>query len=112
MNRQYLRQWIDANYESLCGTEWYEENFDGETMEDIETDFFIETYLIPLIESNISWDFGRTIDASALLSDTEIKDVAVYGLRKAMQEHCDQETLVAEELGVSVGTLRFLKLSL
>ena len=64
--RDYLYKWIQENYEVLAQSEWYEENFDGEEMEDIEVDFFINTYLIPLIESNISYDFGVEFEGRTL----------------------------------------------
>lgn len=69
MNKEYLYRWIQENYETLCDSEWYEGCFDGETMESIEVDFFIRTYLIPLVESNIQYDFDNIeIDGESLFN--------------------------------------------
>lgn len=68
---KYLYKWIEQNYESICTSEWYDDNFDGEIMDDIETGWFIDTYLVQLIESNILYDFGVQIDAREILGGGE-----------------------------------------
>ena len=69
---KYLTAWIAENYEALAQSEWYSDCFDGEKMDDIEPEFFITTYLVPLIQSNIKFDFGADIDALRLLMPEEL----------------------------------------
>lgn len=71
--RSYIQSWIDKHYEDLATSEWYDENFNGEEREDIDPEFFIKTYLVPLIESNVSYDFGARIDAAKLTEHLTLK---------------------------------------
>ena len=72
LNVGYLYKWIQAHYDEICQSEWYEECFDGDKMDDIETWFFIESYIMPLIKSNIQYDFGVDFDVYELI-DVEVK---------------------------------------
>ena len=67
MNMNYLKKWIDAHYEALATSEWYDDNFDAEELgtDTITPEFFIQTYIIPTIRSNIEYDFGIVLGEKA-----------------------------------------------
>ena len=71
MNKEYLAKWLKEHSEELRNSEWYENNSDLLDESDFgnNVDYFIKEYLVPLIESNVSFDFENIeIDAKALFN--------------------------------------------
>lgn len=74
IDANYLCKWLSKNEERIAQTEWYEQCFDGEELESVEAWFFIKEYIMPLIGSNIQYDFGVDFDPYELIDVEIVRD--------------------------------------
>ncbi len=68
IDAKYLCGWLQENSEVLAQSEWYDECFNGDELDDIEAWFFIKNYIMPIIQSNIQYDFGVEFDVYELIN--------------------------------------------
>ena len=65
-DNNYLSTWFENHKEHIINSDWAHQTF-PHNYENITKEIFLEYYLIPLIESNIEYDFNEIIDAAKVI---------------------------------------------
>lgn len=56
----YLNAWLKKNHKKIIDSDWFVENEFNEN--ELSPELFMEFYIVPLIESNIEYDFNTNIN--------------------------------------------------